>query len=79
LSGYVSIVQIKFNQINSQEIIRGIELGSYFGSVTAFADVNGDFLEELIVGAPFYSSKLNSEFFDEGCVFIYANNVLVSK
>lgn len=46
-----------------------IQLGSYFGSVICAADVNGDQLDDVIIGAPLYSTN-NTE---EGRVYVYIN------
>lgn len=43
-----------------QETIKGPQFGSYFGSVLLAADVTNDGLDELFVGAPFYSRDFNS-------------------
>lgn len=79
LNGYVAILtvinssQYTRSQIVYTEWIFGTQFGSYFGSVLASADVNGDGLQELIIGAPFYNTRYSSDSFDEGCVFIYTN------
>uniref|UniRef100_A0A2C9LFP5 Integrin alpha first immunoglubulin-like domain-containing protein n=1 Tax=Biomphalaria glabrata TaxID=6526 RepID=A0A2C9LFP5_BIOGL len=46
----------------------GDQLGSMFGSSLCAADVNGDKLDDLIVGAPFYSDQQ-----DEGRVYVFIN------
>ncbi len=46
--------------------------GSYFGSVIYTVDLDGNELDELVVGAPMYSFMgQNTEAGDHGCVFIY--------
>jgi len=42
-------------------------MGAYFGASLCAVDVNGDGLEDLFVGAPFYNQSLG----DEGAVFFY--------
>eukprot|EP00794_Sanderia_malayensis_P003301 gene3301-3784_t len=44
------------------------QIGSYFGSSLAIADVNGDGHEDLLVGAPFFAVHAN-----EGAVYLYLN------
>ncbi|CAL1544971.1 unnamed protein product [Lymnaea stagnalis] len=46
----------------------GEQLGSSFGASLCAADVNGDKLDDLIVGAPLYTDKS-----DEGRVYVYIN------
>jgi hypothetical protein len=43
--------------------------GEYFGHSLATVDVNGDGVDELIVGVPFFSSEKGE--YDEGRVLIY--------
>ena len=45
------------------------QMGSFFGSVLCAADVNGDGLDDLLVGAPMFSTN-NTE---EGRVYVYVN------
>lgn len=42
---------------------------AFFGYSLATLDVNGDGLEDLVVGAPFYNSS--EESYDEGAIFVY--------
>lgn len=51
-----------------------VQLGSYFGSEICAADVNGDQLDDVIIGAPLYSTN-NTE---EGRVYVYINTGSVS-
>ncbi|XP_076460601.1 integrin alpha-4-like [Babylonia areolata] len=46
----------------------GEQYGSYFGAVVCAADLNGDKLDDLLVGAPMYMDK-----YDEGRVYVYIN------
>ena len=46
-----------------------LQMGSFFGSVLCAADVNGDSLDDLLVGAPMFSTN-NTE---EGRVYVYIN------
>lgn len=40
---------------NIRQIAIGSQFGEYFGSSLLAIDVNGDLLDDLLVGAPFYS------------------------
>ncbi|XP_012937077.1 integrin alpha-9 [Aplysia californica] len=51
----------------------GEQLGSSFGASVCAADLNGDGLDDLIVGAPMYSDQL-----DEGRVYVYINREFFS-
>ncbi|XP_060600943.1 integrin alpha-2-like [Ruditapes philippinarum] len=68
LNGSVFVFEYKSDQILNEPLI-GDQLGSYFGSVLCAADVNNDQLDDVIVGAPFYSTN-NTE---EGRVYVYIN------
>ncbi|BFY98744.1 hypothetical protein BsWGS_01784 [Bradybaena similaris] len=46
----------------------GNQIGSSFGAALCAVDLNGDSLDELVVGAPFFSDVL-----DEGRVYVYMN------
>jgi hypothetical protein len=57
------------------EIIReleGEELGEYFGAALCVLDVNGDGLDDLIVGAPHYAEKNT---WDQGRIYVHITTV----
>jgi hypothetical protein len=57
------------------EIIReleGNELGEYFGAALCVLDVNGDGLDDLLVGAPHYGEKKT---LDQGRIYVYLTKV----
>uniref|UniRef100_A0A3Q2XZP6 Integrin, alpha 3b n=1 Tax=Hippocampus comes TaxID=109280 RepID=A0A3Q2XZP6_HIPCM len=58
------------NNIETVLIIPGKQVGSYFGSSLAVADLNNDNWNDLIVGAPFYFDRMKDE---GGAVYIYMN------
>ncbi|GLV40522.1 scab [Carabus blaptoides fortunei] len=49
----------------------GLMVGEYFGASVAVANINGDEFDDIIVGAPHYSSKC-----DEGRVFVFLGNAV---
>jgi hypothetical protein len=49
----------------------GMQMGEYFGWSVATADLNGDGFDEIIVGAPLFSTRDKIE---KGRIFIYKNN-----
>lgn len=73
LNGAVYIFEFKSSKSLKAPLI-GDQLGSYFGSVLCAVDVNGDQLDDIIVGAPYYSTN-NTE---EGRVFVYTNSGMLN-
>ncbi|KAM4527247.1 integrin alpha-1 isoform 2-T2 [Odontesthes bonariensis] len=57
------------NEITISQILKGEQIGSYFGSVLQTVDVNGDSITDLLlVGAPMY---MGSERNEQGQVYVY--------
>ncbi|XP_064613934.1 integrin alpha-9-like [Liolophura sinensis] len=50
---------------------QGEQFGSYFGAAVCAVDVNNDSFDELLIGAPLYSST-----YEEGKVYVYKSNKL---
>lgn len=52
--------------------ITGQQLGAYFGYCVAVADVSGDGLQDVIVGAPLYTNYANTEGkYETGRVYVF--------
>ncbi|BFZ02521.1 hypothetical protein BsWGS_05560 [Bradybaena similaris] len=49
----------------------GEQIGAYFGSSLTVADLNGDRMDDIIVGAPMYANFESSDAYDTGRVYIY--------
>lgn len=54
------------NQVN----ITGEQIGAYFGYALASVDVDGDKLDDLIIGAPMYTEPNNEGKYETGRVYI---------
>lgn len=72
---YIGTVNIVTNTdaldiVNENQQYRGIQIGEYYGFSLAAVDLNGDGLDELLVGAPMYSRTGIPEV---GRVYIYRN------
>ncbi|XP_075579066.1 LOW QUALITY PROTEIN: integrin alpha-3 [Pelecanus crispus] len=53
-------------------LLRGHQVGSYFGSAVALADLNNDGWQDLVVGAPYYFERKQEV---GGAVYVYMNEV----
>uniref|UniRef100_A0A8B9J5C2 Integrin alpha-2 domain-containing protein n=1 Tax=Astyanax mexicanus TaxID=7994 RepID=A0A8B9J5C2_ASTMX len=58
------------SELRTQVILRGQQVGSYFGNSIAIVDLNNDGWKELIVGAPFYFDRRKEE---GGAVYLFMN------
>ncbi|XP_055384808.1 integrin alpha-PS2 isoform X2 [Condylostylus longicornis] len=59
----------KWNMANTLNIT-GKQIGAYFGYALCTADVDGDKLDDLIIGAPMYAEPNNEGKYDVGRVYI---------
>ncbi|NXH00042.1 ITA3 protein, partial [Loxia leucoptera] len=56
--------------LNRSLLLPGPQVGSYFGSALALADLNNDGWQDLVVGAPYYFERKQEV---GGAVFVYMN------
>uniref|UniRef100_A0A3B5KQ75 VWFA domain-containing protein n=1 Tax=Xiphophorus couchianus TaxID=32473 RepID=A0A3B5KQ75_9TELE len=77
-TGRVVIYQLtKESRVETVQILRGEQIGSYFGSVLQTVDVNNDsYTDLLLVGAPMYMGPERNE---QGKVYVYKLNEFVHK
>jgi hypothetical protein len=52
--------------------LEGQEVGEYFGAAVCVLDVNGDGLDDMLVGAPHYGDKRT---WDQGRIYVYLTTV----
>ncbi|NXI78603.1 ITA3 protein, partial [Rhipidura dahli] len=57
-------------ELNRSLLLPGPQVGSYFGSALALADLNNDGWQDLVVGAPYYFERKQEV---GGAVFVYMN------
>ncbi|XP_069490465.1 integrin alpha-3 isoform X2 [Ambystoma mexicanum] len=57
-------------ELQSSLVLVGKQVGSYFGSALALADLNNDGWQDLLVGAPFYFERKEEI---GGAVYVYIN------
>lgn len=62
------------NQVN----ITGEQIGAYFGYSLCTVDVDGDKLDDLIIGAPMHTEPNNEGKYETGRVYIVYQNKFVS-
>ncbi|MBN3314687.1 ITA1 protein, partial [Atractosteus spatula] len=71
-TGRVVVYTFNGTTVNVKQILKGEQIGSYFGSVLTTVDINNDsFTDILLVGAPMYMGNEREE---QGQVYIYKLN-----
>lgn len=72
--GLLGKVLIYTWNLTNQQNITGEQIGAYFGYSLAAVDVDGDKLEDLIIGAPMYTEPNNEGKYEMGRVYIMYHN-----
>ncbi|XP_063706584.1 integrin alpha-PS2 [Culicoides brevitarsis] len=70
-AGLLGKIVILSQNMNHQRNITGKQIGEYFGYSLAVADVNGDNLDDLIVGAPMHTEPNNEEKYEVGRIYVF--------
>lgn len=65
--------------MTNQQNITGEQIGAYFGYSLAVVDVDGDKLDDLIIGAPMYTEPNNEGKYDMGRVYIMYQDKYVCR
>ena len=71
---FTIMFDVSFGQVTkllSTTLSGGKHVGSYFGFSKVACDLNGDKIDDLIVGAPYYSEKQEPNL---GAVYVYLNH-----
>lgn len=70
------VLIFSWDMIN-QDNITGEQIGSYFGYSLCSVDVDGDGLDDLLIGAPMYTEPNNEGKYEMGRVYIMFQGVTV--
>lgn len=66
------VLLFSWNMTN-RENITGEQIGAYFGYSLCVVDVDGDKLDDLIIGAPLYTEHNDGGKYEMGRIYIYHN------
>ncbi|XP_055684232.1 integrin alpha-PS2 isoform X1 [Lutzomyia longipalpis] len=72
--GLLGKVLIYSWNLTNQQNITGEQIGAYFGYSLAAVDVDGDKLDDLIIGAPMYTEPNNEGKYEMGRVYVMYHN-----
>ncbi|XP_053121294.1 integrin alpha-3 isoform X2 [Hemicordylus capensis] len=70
-TGAVFLMATASKILQANLMLYGEQVGSYFGSAIALADLNSDGWQDLIVGAPYYFDRKEEK---GGAVYVYMNH-----
>lgn len=71
------VLLFSWNMTNQQNIT-GEQIGAYFGYSICVVDVDGDKLDDLIIGAPMYTEPNNKGNYENGRIYIIFQSKYVS-
>lgn len=70
-AGLLGKIVILSQNMSHVRNLTGKQIGEYFGYSLAVADVNGDSLDDLIVGAPMHTEPNNEDKYEVGRVYVF--------
>lgn len=65
--------------MNVKAKVKGPQRGSYFGASLCCTDIDGDGLDDLLVGAPTFVKNDDGLPYDQGAVFVYMTKANVRR
>ncbi|KAI0986951.1 hypothetical protein GJ496_004248, partial [Pomphorhynchus laevis] len=75
LNNYAGAVEIFDSELNLLAVLRGDQPGAYFGGSLLVMDINGDNLDDIIIGSPMFSCKKGLFLPECGKVDVYVQTI----
>ncbi|KAM6957804.1 integrin alpha-IIb [Aplochiton taeniatus] len=70
-AGSVKIYNGAYNRLTEHHAFQGPQVASYFGHSVAVSDINGDGLDDVLVGAPLFMERVAGQLQELGQVSVY--------
>jgi hypothetical protein len=72
-SYHISVSEGDESRLEVISELEGKQVGEYFGAAVSVMDVNGDGVDDILVGAPHYGAKRT---WDQGRLYVYITTVI---